>query len=235
MADLSILHLYPQTLRLNGESGNVVALSVRATAMGLAVKLSAVDVGEPLPSKRPHVVFLGSGTLAGTLLAAADLQAKSDVIHQWVAKGTKVLAVGSGFDLVSQGLDLLDGSHIDCLGLTNTSHAITTEHLSGEVALSSGLAGFINSNRAIRRGTGKFDLGEVVASDISAIVGYVDGYRDGKVMASNVQGPLLPMNPTLADELISWVYPNIQKTEDLKKYDRLASKARAAIASRVGN
>ncbi|MFM2384499.1 MAG: hypothetical protein RL166_373 [Actinomycetota bacterium] len=215
MADLSILHLYPQTLRLNGESGNVVALAVRATAMGLAVKLSAVDVGEPLPSKRPHVVFLGSGTLAGTLLAAADLQGKSDVIHQWVAKGTKVLAVGSGFDLVSQGLDLLDGS--------------------GEVALDSGLAGFINSNRAIRRGTGKFDLGEVVASDISEIVGYVDGYRDGKVMASNVQGPLLPMNPTLADELISWVYPNIQKTEDLKKYDRLASKARAAIASRVGN
>lgn len=234
MADFSILHLYPQTLRLNGESGNVKALSVRVAAMGLIVKISYSEVGQALPTKRPNLVFIGSGTLAGTEVAAEDLLTKSDVIHQWVTKGTKVLAVGSGFDLVSQGLVLLDGTYIQGLGLTNTTHTITSEHLAGEVTLTGGLAGFINSNRLIGRGTGSFEIGRVSASDMANLVGYVDGYRDGKVMASNLQGPLLPMNPSLADELISWIYPKLPKSAELKKFDRLASKARAAIALRVG-
>jgi CobQ-like glutamine amidotransferase family enzyme len=234
MADFSILYLYPQTLRLNGESGNVRALDVRASEMGLAVKTTFVEVGQTLPTKRPNLIFIGSGTLAGTKLAAEDLKTKSNVIHQWVTQGTKVLAVGSGFDLVSQGLVLLDGTFIDGLGLTNTTHTISNEHLAGEVTLTGDLAGFINSNRLISRGTGSFEIGEVLSSDMANLVGYVDGYRDGKVMASNLQGPLLPMNPALADELISWIYPKLSKTEELRKFDRLASKARAAIASRVG-
>jgi CobQ-like glutamine amidotransferase family enzyme len=234
MADFSILYLYPQTLRLNGESGNVRALDVRASEMGLSVKTTFVEVGQTLPTKRPNLIFIGSGTLAGTKLAAEDLKTKSNVIHQWVTQGAKVLAVGSGFDLVSQGLVLLDGTFIDGLGLTNTTHTISNEHLAGEVTLTGDLAGFINSNRLISRGTGSFEIGEVLSSDMANLVGYVDGYRDGKVMASNLQGPLLPMNPALADELISWIYPKLSKTEELRKFDRLASKARAAIASRVG-
>lgn len=234
MANFSIVYLYPQTLRLNGESGNIKALSVRASTMGLAVKTTYIEVGQVLPNQRPSLLFLGSGTLAGTKLAAEDLQTKSEVIHQWVAKGTKVLAVGSGFDLVSQGLVLLDGTYVEGLGLTNTTHTVTDEHLAGEVTLTGGLAGFINSNRVINRGTGAFEIGEVLSSDMANLVGYVDGYRDGKVMASNLQGPLLPMNPSLADELISWIYPKLSKSAELGKFDRLASKARAAISSRVG-
>jgi CobQ-like glutamine amidotransferase family enzyme len=234
MAELSILHLYPHTLRLNGEAGNVTALSVRGASYGLKVKTSFLEISQALPTKRPDVVFLGSGTLSATKLAAEDLVSKSQTIHRWVTEGTKVLAVGSGFDLISQGLELLDGTFIAGLGLTNTTHKIETQHLVGEVVLSGGLAGFVNTNRSIHRGSGSFELGKVTASDLPSLVGYVDGYFDSKVMASNVQGPLLPMNPKLADELFAQLYPQLTKPAALRKLDQLASKARAAISARVG-
>ncbi len=233
MAELSILHLYPNTLRLNGEAGNVTALSVRAASYGLKVKKTFVEIAQELPKKRPAIIFLGSGTLSATKLAAEDLISKSEIIHSWVTQGTKVLAVGSGFDLISQGFELLDGTFITGLGLTNTTHKIEAQHLVGEVVLSSGLAGFVNTNRSIRRGSGSFELGKVTASDLPELVGYVDGYSDGKVLASNVQGPLLPMNPKLADELIAQLYPKLSKPASLRKLDQLATKARAAISTRV--
>lgn len=234
MAELSILHLYPNTLRLNGEAGNVTAFSVRAASYGLKVKMTFAEIAQELPKKRPAIIFLGSGTLSATKLVAEDLISKSEIIHSWVAQGTKVLAVGSGFDLISQGFELLDGTFITGLGLTNTTHKIEAQHLVGEVVLSSGLAGFVNTNRSIRRGSGSFELGKVTASDLPELVGYVDGYSDGKVLASNVQGPLLPMNPKLADELITQLYPKLSKPASLRKLDQLAAKARAAISTRVG-
>lgn len=233
MAELRILHLYPETLRLNGERGNVTALAFRAEKLGLNVRVVEVETGRDLPSKRPHIVFLGSGTLSATLVAAADLSSKGDQLHRWIVAGTKVLAVGSGFDLVSQGLQLPDGTFVQGLGLTNTTHTIEPQYLVGEVELTNGLSGFINSNRSIRRGKGEHQLGVVQASDARDLIGYSDGYSDGKVVASNVQGPLLPMNPKLADLLISWTFPKLPKTSAMRAIDSLASKARKAISVRV--
>ena len=233
MAELRILHLYPETLKLNGELGNVTALRFRAEKLGLTVRVLETELGSDLPTNRPHILFLGSGTLSATLVAASDLQSKGDQIHRWVVAGTKVLAVGSGFDLISQGLQLADGTFVQGLGLTNTTHTIEPKYLVGEVELTNGLAGFINSNRSIRRGKGDHQLAEVLASDAKELIGYSDGYSDGKVMASNVQGPLLPMNPKLADLLVSWVYPKLTKSPSLKSIDLLATKARKAISVRV--
>jgi CobQ-like glutamine amidotransferase family enzyme len=61
----------------------------------------------------------------------------------------------------------------------------------------------------------------------------MDGYSDGKVWASNVQGPLLPMNPSLADEIISAIFPRVKISSELSELDLLASKARNAISARV--
>ncbi|MEY4391046.1 MAG: hypothetical protein RLZZ400_789 [Actinomycetota bacterium] len=233
MAELRILHLYPETLRLNGERGNVAALKLRAELAGLSVKISTLEIGESLPSKRPHLIFIGSGTLSATKVAHADLAKKDRQIHAWIAQGLKVLAVGSGFDLVSKSLELPDGSFLEGLGLTNTTHKIEASYVVGEVWLSEGFAGFVNSNRLIVRGAPGLELGAVRSSDNAGLVAYVDGYQDGKVMASNVQGPLLPMNPQLADRLLSWVFPDYEKPKAADKYDRLAKKARAAILARV--
>lgn len=235
MANLSILHLFPKTLRLNGEVGNVMALSMRAKTAGFRVSVSSYEVSESVPKSRPDIIFIGSGTLQATLVAIKALSSIDRQLHQWVEQGTKVLAVGSGFDLVSQGVILSDGTNLPGLGMTNTTHRIAQRYRVGEVFVSNELAGFINSNREIIRGDESLALGTVTASDEATLVGYQDGYCDGKVWASNIQGPFLPMNPKFADEILSAVAPTYKKSIESKKLDALSAKARTAISIRVGN
>ncbi len=234
MGNFVILHLYPQTLKLNGETGNVTALSVRAAQYNLACEVIQVETQQSLSETQPHLIFIGSGTLGATKAAAKDLTSKAAKLIEWVSKGTKVLAVGSGFDLVSLGLELPDGEFIQGLALTDTKHKVGSSYKVGEVVLSDNFAGFINSDREIVRTSDSKALGVVLASDEPKLVGYVDGFKDGSVMASNVQGPLLPMNPALADELLGWIFPKLQKPTRLEIFDVLAAKARNAISERIG-
>jgi len=235
MANLAILHLYPNTMRLNGEMGNVLALKHRAELAGLKVTVKSVEIGEELPKVRPSLVFIGSGTLQATLAAAKDLLKLDRLIHDWVAQGTKVLAVGTGFDLISQGLILADGKTVLGLGLTNTTHRITGVHLVGEVVICNDFAGFINSDREISRVDDSMALGLVKNSDESKLVNYLDGYSDGKIWATNVQGPFLTMNPSFADDILSTIFPKYLKSTETRALDSLASKARKAISTRIGN
>jgi CobQ-like glutamine amidotransferase family enzyme len=235
MASLTILHLYPNTLHLNGEVGNVLALRRRAELYGLKVSVKSIEIGDELPKVRPSLVFIGSGTLQATLTAAKHLLKLDHLIQHWVSQGTKVLAVGTGFDLISQGLILADGTTIPGLGLTNTTHRITGKHLVGEVVIGNDFAGFINSDREISRLEDSLALGLVKHSEESKLVNYLDGYSDGKIWATNVQGPFLPMNPRFADEILLSIVPNYAKAASARPLDSLASKARKAISSRVGN
>lgn len=235
MASLNILHLYPNTLHLNGEAGNVLALKRRAELAGFKVLVKFAEIGETLPKVRPHLVFIGSGTSQATLTAAEHIIKFDRELHGWVKQGTKVLAVGTGFDLISQGLILPDGTTVNGLGMTNTTHRVTGNHLVGEVVVDADFAGFINSDREIIRGDDAFALGRVQRSDEVSLVGYLDGYSDGKVWATNVQGPFLPMNPSFADEILAAIFPTYVNTDSSRTLDSLAAKARKAISIRVGN
>ena len=234
MAKYRALYLYPKTLRLNGESGNLQALDYRLEARGASLEIVNCELGEQLPGKRPDFVFLGSGTLTATKLASEDLRIKSAQIRAWIKAGTKVLAVGSGFDLVSNGLETAEGETLFGLGLTDTRHRIGAKHLVGEVVATNGISGFVNSNRVISRPSSEHALATVSASDETELVNYVDGFKDGTVLASNIQGPLLPMNPELADEFLGWVIGSEVAASNLD-VDVLSAKARASISNRVGN
>jgi CobQ-like glutamine amidotransferase family enzyme len=230
MPKFSILHLYPTTLHLNGEVGNVVALVERGKASGLDVTVQSLELGEGLPSSRPDLIFIGSGILSAVRVASEDLKEKAPRLIDWVTAGAKVLAVGGGFDLISKGLEVEPGHTLFGLGLTDTKHRVTRDHLVGEVVTETGLAGFINWNREIERASEESSLSTVSVSDESRLVGYKDGYRSGNVIATNIQGPFLPMNPSIADELLGL---SGEAPERIKTLNTLAEKAREAISRRV--
>ncbi len=230
MAKFSILHLYPTTLRLNGEVGNVVALAERGKASGLDVTVLSAELGESLPSSRPDLIVIGSGILSAVKVASLDLEKNAPKLIAWVKAGAKVLAVGGGFDLISKGLEVEPGHTLFGLGLTDTKHRVTRDHLVGEVVTETGLAGFINWNREIVRASEAAAFATVSASDESRLVGYSDGYRSGNIIATNIQGPFLPMNPQVADELLGL---SGEVSERIALLNTLAERAREAISRRV--
>lgn len=234
MPKFKVLHLYPTTLHLNGEVGNVVALIERGRAYGFDMTLLSAELGQALPKVRPDLIFIGSGVLSAVKVASLDLTTKAQVLVEWVGAGTKVLAVGAGFDLISQGLEVEPGQFLFGLALTDTKHRVTSNHLVGEVVTESGLAGFINWNRVIDRGSIENAVSTVKSSDNPSLLGYVDGYRSGNVFATNIQGPFLPMNPHIADELLGVSSENC-KAERITVLDGLAENARNAISRRVNS
>lgn len=230
MAELHITHLYPETLRLNGEAGNITALTKRANWSGLSVEVTPVELGHKLP-KRTDILFIGSGTLSATRLAADALQKHQREI---TSADYRVLAVGSGWDLISEHFSA-EGDAIATLGLTPTNHTSTSVHLVGEVVIGDGanpLAGFINSDRVITGLDVTTALGRIEASDDARLVGTLEGYRSGRILAARLQGPLLPMNPSLADDLLTSVLGSSYQSTAVRADDH-AHQARLAIASRL--
>jgi CobQ-like glutamine amidotransferase family enzyme len=235
LSSLKILHLLPNTLKLNGEAGNVAVLAARAVSAGIETQVEACDLNDSFPLLRPDIIFIGSGTTSATLAAAEHLRVNRDQLLRWVSEGSTVVAVGSGFDLISNHFTLENGDSVPTLRLTDTSHFETHEHLVGEVVLENHAAGFINSDRRITRKDGTCAFGTVVSSDDEALVGYLDGYRAKNIWASNVQGPWLPMNPQIADEILSSQISGYQASSEMLKISDLSEKARLAISRRVSN
>jgi CobQ-like glutamine amidotransferase family enzyme len=225
----------PNTLKLNGEAGNVSVLKSRATSAGISVHVELCELNDAVPSSRPEIIFFGSGTNSATVAAAEFINAHRDLFLNWVSEGSAVVAVGSGFDLISKGLTLESGVSVQTLGLTDTSHIETASHLVGEVVLETGQAGFINSNRRITRESGELAFGVVVSADAKELIGYQDGYRAKNIWASNVQGPWLPLNPEIADEIIASQVSGYRPTSEMLIISELARKARSAISARVGS
>ncbi len=235
MNKLTILHVLPKTLKLNGEAGNVAVLKTRASSSGVLVHVEVCELNDPLPSSRPDIIFIGSGTISATVAAAEFIRTNKDLILRWVSEGSAVVAVGSGFDLIAKTFTLESGVSVPTLELTDTSHWETNRHLVGEVVLDNGQAGFINSDRRITRENNGSTFGVVSASVEKELVGYQDGYRAANVWASNVQGPWLPMNPEIADEILASQLSQYQPSREMLEISDLAKKARAAISARVGS
>lgn len=232
MARFALLHLYPTTLHLNGEVGNVVAITERGKSLGVEVTVQSAELNEALPKARPDLIFIGSGILSAVRVASVDLKAKAQEILEWVQAGTKVLAVGAGFDLISKGLEVEPGQTLFGLALTDTTHRVTANHLVGEVVTDNGLAGFFNWNREIQRDSIENAFSTVISSDNPNLIGYIDGYRSGNILATNVQGPFLPMNPSVADDLLG-ISIESAKPVRIMTLDELAQNAREAISRRV--
>ena len=233
MSNLTILHLLPKTLKLNGEAGNVTVLRARALSAGISVHVELFELTDSLPSRRPEIIFIGSGTISATLAAAENLGKNKSQLLNWVSEGSTVVAVGSGFDLIAKTFTLESGTSVPTLGLTDTNHLETALHLVGEVVLDNGQAGFINSDRRISRENNELKFGVVSSSDENALIGYQDGFRSANIWASNVQGPWLPMNPEIADEILASQLSNYQPSSDMLKISDLAKRARSAISARV--
>ena len=59
--ELRICHLYPDLLNLYGDRGNIIALTRRCEARGIAVTVEECSVGEALRADSADIFFIGGG------------------------------------------------------------------------------------------------------------------------------------------------------------------------------
>jgi len=204
-----IVQLYPVELGITGDRGNVRALQVRLERAGVPVEIVHVGIGEQIPADADILVF-GNGPLSAMRIVVDDLRSRAAELEAFVASGRSLFAVGASAELLSEGVDLLDGEKLEGLGLFPFRVARTRDRNVGYIIADTPHGRVIGFEDHASRWTLAADAapyGAVVAGKGSIALGEGAGeiVRRGEAFASNVQGPALPLNPQWADAILTAV------------------------------
>jgi CobQ-like glutamine amidotransferase family enzyme len=204
---IRVIEVYPQLLGTYADRGNALALRQRAGARGLRVDLHVVRPGESVPLDG-DLYLLGGGEDAAQALAASMLQTDGGLARA-VERGRTVLAVCAGMqilgttfvgpdDAVLTGLGLVD-AEATALVSRATGDIVTRAQLDGEALT---LVGFENHRIGSRLGSACRPLGRVERGRGNHDTDRTEGLVQGSIVATYLHGPLLALNPQLADVLL---------------------------------
>ncbi|WP_308464735.1 type 1 glutamine amidotransferase [Rathayibacter soli] len=251
-ATLNIVNLYPNELGINGDVGNVTALVTRARWRGITVDVHNHQVGAELPDQI-DLIHIGSGPLSSQRLVHADVLRLSAALRSAVDSGVPLLAIAGGWQLLGRELTTQVGERMPGAGVFASAAVLSSQRTVGEILLRRGdtvLAGFENHGALTTLEAGSSPLGQVIVgggnTPHAAREERVEGIRCGAAIGTQLHGPILPMNPSLADELLRaaldrrgdaarWDVAAAQRSDPIRTVDEYAKAARSAIAGRLGS
>ena len=239
---ITVLHLYPRELGINGDVGNVMALAKRAEWRGIPLRVLDHEIGAALPDA-VHLVHIGSGPVSAQELVRADLAAIAPRLRDWAAAGVPFLAVAGGWQLLGRSLTDLDGRVHEGAGIFPSAAVLTERRASGEVATDE-LAGYENHGAVTTLLDGARPLATTLrghgnGAGAGPSRGATEGVVVGDSVGTNLHGPFLPMNPSWADRLLAAAaaLADVEPGADDGRCalaDDYAQRSRRAIRERLG-
>jgi CobQ-like glutamine amidotransferase family enzyme len=228
--------LYPELLGLYGDAGNALALSRRLLARGIDAELVEVSWGTTVPLSCD--IYLLGGSEDGPQEYAVEALAGAH-LERAVDADAAVVAVCSGLQMLGREFPGRDGRPVKGLGLLpcrTIRAAENTQRTVGDVILRDtafpglgDVVGFENHAGQTVLDPGAHPFGRCVRG-----VGNrrdrepedrVDGVVLGSVLGSYLHGPILALNPALADAVLSWVTGPLAAVDDAM-YNRRVAAAR---------
>ena len=215
---ITVLHLYPAELGINGDVGNVMALSKRAQWREMPLRVVDHNPGNQLPDE-VHLVHIGSGPASAQQLVRDDLERIGEPLREWATAGVPFLAIAGGWQLLGETLTGLDGLARPGVGIFPTSARLTERRTVREV-WHDDVAGFENYGA------------ETTGASWPV-------FEHGASVATNLHGPFLPMNPAWADRLLHRAasragVPMGEPDARTAEVDERAALSRRAIRGRLG-
>ncbi|OUE22948.1 cobyric acid synthase [Clavibacter michiganensis] len=234
---LRILHLYPEELGINGDRGNVTVLVERARIRGIRTEVVRHAPGGGHPGDA-DIVFAGSGPLSAQRSVLPDLVAHAAHLVALQAAGVPLLAVGGGLQLLGETVRLVDGGELVCAGVLPVRTTLTSGRQVGDLVVDTAegeLVGYENHGSTLDVGDHS-PLGSVRAG--SGNGGGHEGVRVGSSIGTHLGGPVLALNPRLADELLGAALARHGRelpadiSGTLERLDGWAREARATVMAR---
>jgi len=219
-----ILQLFPDLLDVNGDAQNALVLAQRLRWSGIDADI-VTD-----PAVRSDCVVVGSGVDADLATLTERLRPMRSALLDWVDAGVGLVAVGTGFELLSTGVLDHDGVGIFD-GVAQPLPKRATADLVVDSALGR-LVGFENHARGWLAGPTADPLGSVVAGHGND--GATEGARRGNAWGTHLHGPVLAKNPVLADAILSATVAGYRpKGDRIRFVDAAAEAARRATATKL--
>jgi CobQ-like glutamine amidotransferase family enzyme len=207
MMKLHIAQLYPSTLGVTGDRGNVRSLQLRAERRGIAVTVSEVEAGASL-GKNVDIVVVGNGPLSALRRVHEDFLSRKAWFDDHVASGRALLSIGGSAELLGEGIDLIDGDFMPGLGVLPYRVARTRTRKVGyniTQTPDTKLIGFEDhaSEWTLKDPDAAYGLVVDGHGSYDRAEGRGEFVRHHSAFAGNIQGPLLPLNPELSDVILT--------------------------------
>jgi len=202
---LTIATLLPGLQNTNGDAENAHVLARRAGWAGLDARVVGVGSREELPAQ-VDLIVLGSGNDSALATSRATLATLQDELRTWGTEGVPILAVGTGWELLSWGIERPDGSVVEGLGILPGRAVPRSGRATGDLVVASPrfgtLVGFENHARDYVGAEGS-PLGRVRSGTGNGRDAGQEGVVMGSVIGTHLHGPVLAKNPSFADALLS--------------------------------
>lgn len=213
---INICHLYPDILNFYGDRGNVICLSKRLIWRGIETEIHRVNVGEKTDFSSYDVVFMGGGQDYEYGILEEDLRAhKAEDIRAAVEDGACFLCICAGYQMMGQSYETMKGSKHECIGALPVYTVSAAKRFVGNFSFTTQFGeviGFENhSGKTYLEGDCKA-LGEVISGFGNNGEDKTEGALYKNTFCTYSHGPVLPKNPSLADEILRRVI--------LKKYGK---------------
>ena len=202
---LTIGWLYPSTMNIYGDRGNVIALQQRAEWRGIEAAVRHIGVGASIPADI-DIFFFGGGQDQEQIAVAEDLKgAKGQAILDAVESGAGMLAVCGGYQLLGHEYRPHVGEPLRGIGLFDATTVAGPERFIGNVVIDSEwgeIVGFENHSGLTYLAPGQDPMGRVRVGHGNNGKDRTEGARCGTAIGCYLHGSLLPKNPAIADWLV---------------------------------
>ena len=204
--EINISYLYPDLTNMYGDRGNVITLKNRLTQRGIDAKVKKYDISDKIDFENTDILYIGASSDKDMKIVLDGLLKCKDEIETYAENGGVILAVCSGFEILSNKIQKEDIS-LDGLGILDVCCRYNKKRYIGNVVLKSDvlkntLVGFENHYGVIKN-----DSYEPLGCAVYGKGSYPEKKQEGiiykSIVATYLHGPLLPKNPHLADYIIS--------------------------------
>jgi CobQ-like glutamine amidotransferase family enzyme len=237
---LRLAHLYPKLMNIYGDRGNILCLERRCRDRDIGFDVTELGLGEKLKPKDYDLVFIGGAQDREQRRVADDLvKTKGKPLREAAAKGTVILAVCGGHQLLGRYYRTAEGEELPGVGV----FGLWTEHpgpgakrLIGNVVLKwrgVTMVGFENHGGRTHLDEGVEPLGRVVSGSGNNGVDGGEGVISGNAYGTYLHGALLPKNPGFADHLIETALRRRHRDLELTPLDDRVEKMAHAAAVRL--
>ena len=221
MTTVDIVHVLPGLLGTYGDAGNAAVLAYRARQRGHDVRVVNVRPGEAVPALADAYLIGGGEDIAQ--IRATELLRADPGFTAAVASGAPVLAVCAGMQIMGEWFHDRDGKRIAGLGVLDLRTTRRESRAVGDVIARitglpnamADLLGFANHQGATELGDGLQPLAHVHKGIGNGAGPAIEGVVDGNVIGTYLHGPVLALNPALADHLLTCTLGPLEPVPDI--------------------
>lgn len=239
--NINIAWLYPDTLNLHGDRGNIMAFERVATKLGVDVTITRVDdYNQEIDFENTDIILMNPGEVRAVARLVKELGKQKDALCKYVEAGKVFFAVGTTGVALGKEITYLDGKKESCLGvldMTATEREMVygndiqfTLSVDDKMEIVGSQIQLVDTKVASGAELGKVVYGYGNCEDKT------EGARYKNTMFTNALGPVLVKNPWFAEYMLRLAAENKgEKIEAASPEYKLEKDSNESIKAFIAN